>query len=133
LVVQGRVAGVLQPFNERARDRELPAAVGPDRGLTRPPDSVEVSKGVLRPKTGVIVIKNLRSELGNPAGSLCQNDVAMALQESQRLCLQGRRLFEAPGAPPTPPTLPNFLEIRLIPCRFRCVGGIRWRALFHSR
>jgi hypothetical protein len=48
----------------------------------------------------------------------------MALQGSQRLCLQGRRLFEAPGAPPTPSTLPNFLENRLISCRFRCVGGV---------
>jgi hypothetical protein len=26
--------------------------------------------------------------------------------------------------PPAPPTLPNFLENRLIPCRFRCVGGV---------
>ena len=27
-------------------------------------------------------------------------------------------------APPTPPTLPNFLETTLIPCRFRSVGGV---------
>src|SRR5262249_49390823 len=26
--------------------------------------------------------------------------------------------------PSTPPTLPNFLENGLIPCRFRCVGGV---------
>jgi len=40
--------------------------------------------------------------------------------------------------PPTPPMLPNFLENRLIPCRFRCVGGVggvilaTW-AVDHSR
>jgi hypothetical protein len=26
--------------------------------------------------------------------------------------------------PPTPATLPNFLENRLIPCKFMCVGGV---------
>jgi hypothetical protein len=40
-----------------------------------------------------------------------------------------------PIAPPTPPTLSNFLENRLIPCRFRCVGGvggIGLHGLFHK-
>jgi hypothetical protein len=27
-------------------------------------------------------------------------------------------------APPTPPTLPNLLENGLVPCRFRCAGGV---------
>jgi hypothetical protein len=31
-----------------------------------------------------------------------------------------------PIAPPTPPTLPNFLENTLVPCRFRCIGGVGW-------